>query len=91
MGDKMKKRFTEEQIIRVLKQVESGAKKKELCREHGISLGTYYAWKAKFGGMEVSDAKRLRGLEHENSKLKRMIADLSIEVLALKEINAKKW
>jgi len=87
----MKKRFTEEQIIRILKQVETGAKKKDLCREHGISLGTFYAWKAKFGGMEVSDAKKLRGLEHENSKLKRMIADLSIEVLALKEINAKKW
>ena len=87
----MKKRFTEEQIIRVLKQAETGIKTKELCREHGISHGTFYAWKAKFGGMEVSDAKKLRGLEHENGKLKRMIADLSIENMALKEINAKKW
>lgn len=87
----MKKRFTEEQIIRVLKQLESGTKIKDLCREHGISQGAVYAWKAKFGGMEISDAKRLRGLEHENGKLKRMIADLSIEVMALKEINAKKW
>lgn len=87
----MKQRFTEEQIIRVLKQAENGEKTKVLCREHGISTGTFYAWKAKFGGMELSDAKKLRGLEHENGKLKRMIADLSIENLALKEINAKKW
>jgi putative transposase len=87
----MKNRFTEEQIIRVLKESESGAKTKELCRKHGISAGTFYAWKAKFGGMEVSDARKLRGLEHENAKLKRMIGELSIEVLALKEINAKKW
>lgn len=87
----MKKRFTEEQIIRVLKQLESGIKIKELCREYGISQGTVYAWKAKFRGMEISDAKKLRGLEHENGTLKRMIADLSIENMALKEINSKKW
>lgn len=87
----MKKRFTEEQIIRVLKQAETGIKVKELCREHGISQAAFYAWKAKFGGMEVSDAKRLRGLEHEVSKLKKMIGELSIENMALKEINAKKW
>jgi len=87
----MKSRFTEEQIIRVLNEAESGIKTKELCRKHGISQPTFYAWKAKFAGMQVSDAKKLRGLEHENGKLKRMIADLSIEVMALKEINAKKW
>lgn len=87
----MKKRFTEEQIIRVLKQAESGMKTKELCREHGISPGCFYSWKAKFGGMEVSDAKKLRNLEHEVSKLKKMIGELSIENLALKEINSKKW
>ncbi len=87
----MKKRFSEEQIIRILKQSETGIKTKDLCREHGVSTASFYAWKAKFGGMEVSDARKLRGLEHENGKLKRMIADLSIEVMALKEINAKKW
>jgi putative transposase len=87
----MKNRFTEEQIIRVLKESETGIKVKELCRKHGIAQGTFYAWKAKFSGMEVSDAKKLRGLEHENAKLKRMIGELSIEVLALKEINSKKW
>ena len=87
----MKARFTEEQIIRVLKESESGTKTKELCRKHGISIPTFYSWKAKFGGMEVSDAKKLRSLEHEVSKLKRMIGELSIENMALKEINAKKW
>lgn len=87
----MKKRFSEEQIIRVLKQAESGIKTRELCREHGISVGTFYAWKSKFSGMEVSEAKKLRGLEHEVSRLKKMIGELSIENMALKEINAKKW
>ena len=87
----MKKRFTEEQIIRVLKQAETGIKAKDLCREHGISLPTYYAWKAKFSGMEVSDAKKLRFYEHEISKLKKMIGELSIENMVLKEVNAKKW
>lgn len=87
----MKNRFTEEQIIRVLKEAESGVKTKELCRKHGIAGATFYAWKAKFGGMEVSDAKKLRFYEHEISKLKKMIGELSIENMALKEINAKKW
>ena len=87
----MKNRFTEEQIIRVLKESESGIKVKELFRKHGIPQGKFYAWKAKPSGMKVSDAKKLCGLEHENAKLKRMIGELSIEVLALKEINSKKW
>ena len=87
----MKNRFSEEQIIGVLKESTGGVKVKEICRKHGISAGTFYAWKAKFSGMEVSDAKKLRGLEHENAKLKRMIGELSIEVMALKEINGKKW
>lgn len=87
----MKKRFTEEQIIRVLKEAEGGVGKKELCRKYGIAGGTYYAWKAKFGGMEVSDARRLKSLEEENRKMKRVIADITLENHALREINAKKW
>lgn len=87
----MKNRFTEEQIIRVLKEGESGVKIKDLCRQHGIAQGTFYAWKAKFSGMEVSDAKKLRSLEHEVSRLKKMIGELSIENMVLKEINSKKW
>ena len=84
-------RFTEEQIIKVLKQGEAGVPAKELCRQHGISNGTYYKWKAKFGGMDVSDAKKLRGLEQENSRLKRMIADLMLDNQILKDVNSKKW
>ena len=84
-------RFTEEQIIRVLKELEGGAPIKEICRKHGVSDGTIYNWKAKFGGMEISDARKLRGLESENSKLKRIVADLTLDNLALKEINSKKW
>lgn len=86
-----KSRFTEEQIIKVLKQAESGMPAKELCRQHGISQGSFYKWKAKFGGMDVSDAKKLRGLEIENSRLKRMIADLMLDNQILKDVNSKKW
>jgi putative transposase len=85
------KRYKEEQIISVLKEAESGINPKELCRKHGISDSTLYHWKRRFSGMEVSDARRLRGLEAENNKLKRLIGDQAIEILALKEINAKKW
>jgi putative transposase len=85
------KRFTEEQIIKVLKQAETGLPAKELCRQHGISQGTFYKWKAKFGGMDVSDAKKLRSLESENSRLKRMIADLMLDNQILKDVNSKKW
>ncbi len=87
----MKKRFTEEQIIRVLKEAEAGAKTGELCRRHGISEATYYNWKAKFGGMDVSDAKKLRALEAENAKLKRLLADAELDKLMLKEVLSKKW
>lgn len=84
-------RFKEEQIIAVLKQLEKGTAVKELCRQHGITQQTVYRWKAKYGGMEVSDAKRLRELEHENAKLKRMIADIMLDNQVLKDINSKKW
>jgi putative transposase len=87
----VKKRFTEEQIIKVLKRAEVGEGPKELCRELGIAVQTFYAWKRKFGGMEVSDAKRLKALEAENTKLKRMVANLSMDIEDLKYINSKNW
>ena len=87
----MKKRFTEEQIIRVLKEHESGVKVDDICRHHGIGNSTFYKWKSKYGGMEVSEAKRLRELEAENSKLKRLLADSMLDNVALKEIVSKKW
>lgn len=83
-------RFTEEQIVGILKEVEAGATGKDVCRRHGISEQTLYNWKAKFGGMQVSDAKRLRQLEAENAKLKRVVADLTLDKEALKELLAKK-
>lgn len=87
----MKKRFTEEQIIGVLKRLESGEDVKTLCREIGVHMQTMYAWRKKFGGMEVSDARKLRALEAENQKLKRMIADAMITIEDLKFINSKNW
>ena len=87
----MKKRFTEEQIIRVLKEAEAGAKTSELCRRHGISEATFYNWKAKFGGMDVSDAKRLKQLEAENAKLKRLLADAELDKLMMKDLLSKNW
>lgn len=86
-----KSRFTEEQIIKVLKQGDAGIPVKELCRQHGISQGSFYKWKAKFGGMDVNDAKKLRHFEIENSRLKRMIADLLLDNQILKDVNSKKW
>ena len=86
-----RKRFTEEQIIRVLKEAEAGAKTSDLCRTHGISEATFYNWKAKFGGMDVSDAKRLKQLEAENAKLKRLLADAELDKLMMKELLSKNW
>jgi putative transposase len=80
----MKKRFTDEQIISILKEAEAGAKVAELCRKHGISDATYYNWKAKFGGMTVSDAQRLKALEAENARLKRLLAESMLDNAALK-------
>ena len=86
-----KKRFTEEQIISVLKEYEAGMKTGDLARKHGISEATLYNWKAKFGGMDVSEAKRLRALEDENGKLKRLLADSMLDNAALKDLLSKKW
>jgi len=85
-----KKRFTEHQIIKVLKQVEGGRSATDVCREYGISQATYYNWKAKYGGMEASDIKRLKELKAENRRLKQMYANLSLEHEALKDIIEKK-
>ena len=84
-------RFSEEQIIGILKEHEAGAKTADLCRRHGMSPATFYKWKSKYGGMEVSDAKRLRELEGENAKLKRLVADLTLDNVALKDVLSKKW
>jgi putative transposase len=86
-----RKRFTEEQIIGVLKEAEAGVKTGDLARRHGISEATIYNWKAKYGGMEVSEAKRLRMLEEENAKLKRLLADTMLDNAALKDLLAKNW
>lgn len=87
----MKNRFTEEQIIGVLKEAEAGTKIADLCRKHGISDATYYNWKAKFGGMTVSDVQRLKALEAENSKLKRLLAESLLDNAALKDVVGRKW
>ena len=84
-------RFTEEQIIAVLKEHELGAKTADLCRKHGMSEATLYNWKAKYGGMDVSEAKRLRALEEENRKLKKLLAESMLDNAALKELLSKKW
>ena len=84
-------RFTEDQIIGVLKEHELGVKTADLCRKHGISVATFYTWKSKYGGMDVSEAKRLRTLEAENSKLKKLLADAMLDNSALKDLLQKKW
>jgi putative transposase len=86
-----KKRFTEEQIIAVLKESEAGAATKELCRKHGISEPTFYNWKAKYAGMTVSEARRLKELEQENAKLKRLLAEAELDKAALKDLLHRKW
>jgi len=84
-------RFTEEQIIAVLREHDAGAKTADLARKHGISEATLYNWKARYGGMDVSDAKRLRSLEEENRKLKKLLAESMLDQAAVKELLTKKW
>lgn len=86
-----RKRFSEEQIIAILKENEAGVPVAELCRRHGVSDASIYKWKSKYGGMEVSEAKRLKALEDENAKLKRMLADTMLDNAALKDLLGKKW
>lgn len=87
----MKKRFSEEQIIMILKERESGLPVRDLIRKHGISEQTFYRWKSKYGGMEVNEAKRLKALEDENRRLKQMVAELMLDNKILKDINSKNW
>jgi len=87
----MKKRYSDEQIIGFLKEAESGVSVKELCRRHGFSDASFYTWRSKFGGMEVSEAKRLKALEAENAKLKKLLAETMLENEVTKEALRKKW
>lgn len=87
----MKKRFTEEQIIKILEEAGNGLTVEELCRKHGISPATYYKWKSKFSGMSVSDTSRLRALESENGKLKRLVAEQALDIVAMKDVLSRKW
>ena len=84
-------RFKEEQIIGILREQEAGVPVADLCRKHGLSSPTFYKWKAKYGGMDVSEARRLKALEDENAKLKRMLADAMLDNVALKDLLGKKW
>lgn len=86
-----RKTFTEEQIIKVLKLAEQGMPHKEICRQHAIAPATFFRWKAKYGGMDVSDAKKLKALEMENSRLKKLVADQALDTQILKDVNSKKW
>jgi putative transposase len=86
-----KSRFSEEQIIAILREQEGGRPTVEVCRKHGISGATFYKWKSKFGGMDVSDAKRLRALEDENGRLKKLLAETMLDIAILKDINSRKW
>jgi putative transposase len=89
--DYMKKRHTEEQIIGILNEAQSGMPVADLLRKHNIAQGTFYRWKAKFGGMDVSEARRLKALEEENVRLKRLVADQALDIQILKDINSKNW
>ena len=87
----MKKRFTEEQIVRILKEAEDGMVTRDVCRKHNVSEQSFYRWKSKYGGMEVSEVKRLKALEKENDELKRIVAEQALDIRMLKDINSKKF
>lgn len=87
----MKKRFTEEQIVRILKETDDGMATKDVCRKHNVSEQTFYRWKKRYAGMEVSEVKRLKELERENAALKAMVAEQALDIRMLKDINEKKW
>ena len=87
----MKKRYTEEQMIKAIKEHEADAKVDDICRQLSISMGTFYNWRSKYGGLEVNEAKRLKDLEAENNKLKRLLAEKLLEVDAMKDVISKKW
>jgi len=87
----MKNRFTEEQIIGILKEQEAGERTADVCRRHGISQATFYKYKSKYGGLEVSDARKLRALEDENNKLKKLLAEQMLDNAMLRDVNSKKW
>jgi putative transposase len=84
-------RFSEEQIISILREQEAGIPTADVCRKHGVSGATFYKWKAKFGGLDVSDARRLKALEDENGKLKKLVAETMLDIAILKDINSRKW
>ncbi len=84
-------RFSDEQIIAIVKEQEAGMATAEVCRRHGVSGATFYKWKAKYGGLEVSEARRLRSLEDENAKLKKLLAEAMLDIAVLKDISSKKW
>jgi putative transposase len=84
-------RFTEEQIVAILREQEAGTSTADVCRRHGVSSATFYKWKARYGGLEVSDARRLKALEDENRKLKKLLAEAMLDTVGLKELLAKKW
>jgi putative transposase len=86
-----RKRYTEEQIIKALKEQEAGRKVEDVCREYGIAQSTFYKWKSRFGGMEVNEAKRLRELETENNRLKKLLAESMLDNAALKDVLSRKW
>jgi putative transposase len=85
------KRYSEEQIVRILQEVEGGKSVAEVCREYGVSEQSVYRWRTKYGGLEVSDVRRLKQLEEENARLKKLVADQALDIQLLKEINSKKW
>ncbi len=86
-----RKRYSEEQIIQILKESESGVKTSDLCRKYGMSEQSFYKWKAKYGGMELSDVKKMKLLEEENRKLKKLVAEQALDIMVLKDLNSKNW